>query len=95
MLGLLGLGTGKSSFNSPLFGFFRIAIEPVRFTYRALFLNLAKVLLRPSTLLFITVLSFIAFDLDFEVVWEEGEEDDAGNNNQNWEDPAAFHRLGT
>lgn len=95
MLGLLGLGTGKRSFTTPFFGFFRIATEPVRFTYQALCLNLVKVLLRPSTLFFIIVFSFIAFDLDFEVVWEEGEEDDPGNDNQEREDPPDFDHLDT
>ncbi|KAF9898207.1 hypothetical protein BX616_004349 [Lobosporangium transversale] len=95
MLGLLGLGTDKRSFTAPFFGLFRIAIsEPVRFTYRALYLKLAKILLRPTTLLFITLFSFIVFDLDFEVVWEdEGEEDDDNHDHQ-WQDPTDFHRLG-
>ncbi|KAG0367670.1 hypothetical protein BGZ54_003466 [Gamsiella multidivaricata] len=77
--------------------FFNCAFQPVRFTYQALFLSLAKVLFRPTTVLIIAVLSFIVFDLDFEVVWEEGDEDDEDDedDDQLWEDPADFDRLGT
>ncbi|KAI1319079.1 hypothetical protein EDD11_004968 [Mortierella claussenii] len=100
MLGLLGLGTGTGSFTTPFFGLFRLAAaEPVRFTYSSLYLKLAKVLLRPTTLLFITLLSFIAFDLDFEVVWEDEEVEDTDsdsddNDRRLWQDPADFDRLG-
>lgn len=93
MLGLLGLGTGKPSFTA-FSSFFRIVADPPRFTYQALLLSLAKVLLRPSTLLFITVLSFTLFDLDFDIVWEVGEEEDADNDTQQ-DDLADSDRIGT
>lgn len=89
MLGLLGINTGKVT-SSPLFGLFRVVAPPVRFSFQALYLSLAKALLRPITLVLITVVSFILFDLDFEVVWED-EEDDFDNTQ--FEDPADFDRL--
>ncbi|KAF9281522.1 hypothetical protein BGZ68_006580 [Mortierella alpina] len=85
MLGLLGLGTAgivsSNPITTPFAGLFRIVTsQQARFSYQALHLTLAKVLLRPATLVFITVLSFIVFDLDFEVVWEEGDWDDDTDN---------------
>ncbi|KAG0341528.1 hypothetical protein BG004_005999 [Podila humilis] len=91
MLGLLGITTGQVS-SSPFLGLFRVvpALPPTRFTFQALYLNIAKVLLRPVTLVVITAISFILFDLDVEVVWED--EGDLNDNNQ-FEDPADFDRL--
>ncbi|KAF9959469.1 hypothetical protein BGZ70_008827 [Mortierella alpina] len=81
MLGLLGLGTAgivsSTPFTTPFAGLFRIVTsQQARFSFQALHLALAKVLLRPATLLCITVLTFIVFDLDFDVVREEGDWDD-------------------
>lgn len=88
MLGLLGINTGKVT-SSPFLGLFRVAAPPVRFSFQALYLSLAKVLLRPITLVLITAVSFILFDLDFEVVWEDEEDLD----NTQFEDPADFDHL--
>ncbi|KAF9109346.1 hypothetical protein BGX27_007731 [Mortierella sp. AM989] len=94
MLGLSGLGTGNGSFTTPFFGLFRFAFkEPVRFTFQAFYLNLAKSLFRPTTLIFITAVSFIVFDLDFEVVWEEGDEDEEENDTRQWQNPEDFDRI--
>ncbi|KAF9935277.1 hypothetical protein FBU30_004852 [Linnemannia zychae] len=102
MLGLLGLGTGQLSSGTttttstaiaPFFGLFRIfSVEPVRFTYQALFQSFAKGLFRPFPLILIAVVTFIIFDFDFEVVWDD-DDDDSENENQRWEDPADFARL--
>ncbi|KAG0376196.1 hypothetical protein BGX24_008136 [Mortierella sp. AD032] len=102
MLGLLGLATGQvssatsttTSTTIPFFGLFRVfSVEPIRFTYQALFQAFAKCLFRPVPLIFIAVVSFILFDLDFEVVWDD--DDDLEDDNQRWEDPAGFDRLNT
>ncbi|KAF8923529.1 hypothetical protein BGZ52_009553 [Haplosporangium bisporale] len=42
MLGLLGINTGKVT-SSPFFGLFRVVASPVRFSFQALYLSLAKV----------------------------------------------------
>ncbi|KAF9122763.1 hypothetical protein BGW39_009510 [Mortierella sp. 14UC] len=97
MLGLLGLATGQVSSaastittTTPFFGLFRVfSVEPVRFTFQALYQAFAKGLFRPVPLICIAVVSFILFDLDFEVVWDD---DDLGDDNQRWEDPADFDR---
>ncbi|KAF9905424.1 hypothetical protein EC991_001652 [Linnemannia zychae] len=96
MLGLLGLATGQVSSvastttTTPFFGLFRVfSVEPIRFNYQALYLAFAKSLFRPVPLICIAVVSFILFDLDFDVVWD----DDLGDENQRWEDPADFDRL--
>ncbi|KAF9432458.1 hypothetical protein BGZ76_010787 [Entomortierella beljakovae] len=85
MLGLLGLGTGSGKFNTPpLFGLFSIAFKaPARFAYQDLYQSLARVIFRPTTLLVIIVVALVVLDIDFEVVWEEGGEEDVDDNDQN------------
>ncbi|KAF8948013.1 hypothetical protein BGZ47_006876 [Haplosporangium gracile] len=101
MLGLLGLGTGQVSSattattatTTPFFGLFKIfSVEPIRFTYQALYQAFAKSLFRPLPLVLIAVVAFILFDFDFEVIWDD-DDDDLGDDNQRWEDPADFDRL--
>ncbi|KAF9287446.1 hypothetical protein BGZ88_008604 [Linnemannia elongata] len=100
MLGLLGLGTGQVSSatttttTTPFFGLFRVfSVEPVRFTYQALYQSFAKGLFRPLPLVLVAVVAFILFDFDFEVIWDDDDDDLGGDNNQRWEDPADFDRL--